>query len=803
MNPFPGLRPFETREAHLFFGRERQCDELLVRLANRRMVAVVGASGSGKSSLVRAGLIPALERGYLPSAGTTWRIAVCRPGADPLGNLSASLCACVGLAESEAKRRAREIQTTLEDSSRGLVAAARSLLADDERLLLVVDQFEEVFRYRQLGGPAADERAADFVALLTSAAAASDANVWVVLTMRSDYLGDCVQFAGLPEALNDSQFLVPQMTRDQLKDAIEGPISVVGCRITPGLLQRLLHDVDVLAEPGTHRRNASPEPDPLPLLQHTLLRLWDVSAEARGGGQPIDLAHYESKSVGTLMNALDRHLEEAYGEIDDADGQRIVRRAFQRLTARDQRNRDVRQPTSFSELASVALGGREAAPDELGRVRTILGHFSQPGRSFLLFDRQDTVDIAHESLIRQWRRLADWVQEEATSRRLFTALADAADGWASERRVRSLYRGPELTEVLQWWKTQQPTAVWAGGDAERFTRARRFLRRSQTARWLGRLGAAAAALAIVALAGEYVYTQQQIAEQQGQIAQLLKQAERSSQRANEAEKQGEVAEAARLRAEAAQQRAAADRVTASSAATELEKVRQQLAEAEKGRAEATARVKQLQGELERRGGAPSAPTSAAQAPTSTAPAQSSTTPPGTVPQGPVSPPFVPGFPPSTAPSAAPSGGTRASSTAPAGTTPPARSSQPPPQPVVTAPQSSPGSQPPRSAGGNLVSVYREGVLACDLKDWPTCAAKMREALALQPFTPRLTIPMTGNRPAPYAPSSYLALALMSDALAHQRPCDAAAQQALSGAGAEQKTQSLASRVSDARQKCGF
>ncbi len=152
-NPFPGLRPFETDEYRLFFGREGQSDELLARLQRSRFLAVVGTSGSGKSSLIRAGLLPALRGGLMAGAGSGWRIAVMRPGGDPIGNLASEFAkenvlmqAGAGLPPSEAEA---VIDATLRTGSLGVVDVARQArLAEHEKLLIVVDQFEELFRFR-------------------------------------------------------------------------------------------------------------------------------------------------------------------------------------------------------------------------------------------------------------------------------------------------------------------------------------------------------------------------------------------------------------------------------------------------------------------------------------------------------------------------------------------------------------------------------------------------------------------------------------------------------------------------------
>ncbi len=170
-NPFPGLRPFEPHESTLFFGREDQCDDLLTRLGRRRLVAVVGMSGSGKSSLVRAGLLPALDRGYLPSAGSSWHIAIFRPGSDPVANLTRGLAERRLPGGGAAGESPDEIRALLDASSLGLAAVARRLLQDTgDSLLVVADQFEELFRFGRIAkSDGAVERAAACVDLLLNA----------------------------------------------------------------------------------------------------------------------------------------------------------------------------------------------------------------------------------------------------------------------------------------------------------------------------------------------------------------------------------------------------------------------------------------------------------------------------------------------------------------------------------------------------------------------------------------------------------------------------------------------------------
>jgi hypothetical protein len=518
--PFPGLRSFRPEEAHLFFGRDDQCDQLLARLERRRLVAVVGRSGSGKSSLVLAGLIPALERGYLPSAGSSWQIAVVRPGSRPIANLARALATSRvrGVAIS---RSAEEVAALLDASSLGIAAFAQRMAAEggDDSLLVVVDQFEELFTFRRSDRTAAaDEEVAGFVQLLLSAVHQDAVPVYVVLTMRSDYLGDCAEFTGLPEALNDSQFLVPRLTRDQLRDVIECPMAVGGAHPAPRLVQRLLHDLESLSR-GTRGigRRADADHDQLPLLQHVLMRVWDVSAADRSAGASVDLRHYEDPIVGTIDHALDRHAEEAYASLGSDRERGLARKVFKRLAERDSNAREVRNPTALEELGAFALGKPRQTIDEddLQTVRKVIAKFSDDRRDFLVINEQLDVDVSHESFIRQWSRYQTWLDEEARARRIYRALADAAGEWRNNER--SLYRGRELDGARQWWRSDAPTAEWAERYGGGFALADTYLRRSVWRRMLVAGTVTLAGVLIVGLAIGILIVQRNAARGEAQL----------------------------------------------------------------------------------------------------------------------------------------------------------------------------------------------------------------------------------------------------------------------------------------------
>ena len=442
-NPFPGLRPFETEEYRLFFGREGQSDELLERLARTRFLAVVGTSGSGKSSLVRAGLLPAMRGGLMVGAGSRWRIAVMRPGYDPIANLACALAekgvlpeAGGGLDGAEAEA---VIEATLRRGSLGLVDAVRQArLSSHDNLLVVVDQFEELFRFRAArAGTGTGDDAAAFVKLLLEAARQREFPIYVVLTMRSDFLGDCAQFQGLPEAINDGQYLIPRMTRDERRVAITGPVAVARGRLTEPLVNRLLNDV-------------GDNPDQLPILQHALMRTWDFWKQNRLDGEPIGVSHYEA--IGTMSDALSHHADEAWGELDERQ-QQIGERMFKALTEKGADNREIRRPARLAEICAIV----EATQEEVAAVIEV---FRREGRSFLMppggvrLDADTIIDISHESLIRNWERLRQWVNEEAEAARMYRRLAYATEAG-------SYISGAFLDTALDWREQQRPNAAWA------------------------------------------------------------------------------------------------------------------------------------------------------------------------------------------------------------------------------------------------------------------------------------------------------------------------------------------------------
>ena len=428
--PYIGLRYFQGEDAHLYFGRDEHVAELLDRLATQRFVAVLGSSGSGKSSLVRAGLLPELRSGMIPAAGPTWKVIEFRPGRAPLGELGRAFRSECGVENAEA---------LVEEGSLGIVSTVASAeFASDTNVLIIADQFEEVFTFQreEAGagrGDAAREQCQALARRLIDSAAHRAARIYVLVVMRSDYLGDCAQFPDLPERMSEGMYLVPRLRRDQLQEAIAAP---VGGAIEPAVVQRLLSEV-------------GGDPDQLPRLQHLLARMWQ-SAE---GGR-LTMQHYTE--AGGWEGALDAHLEDLYRNLN-AQQQGTGRRVFQHLSALD-RGRAVRRRTDREDLERVC---GPATP-------SVVDVFREAG---FLLAQSNPVDITHECVLRGWRRLREWIAEEDRARLFYRELVDR------QSRPGRLH-GNDLRQVKAQREAGRFDAEWANryGTQEEFHAVERYVR---------------------------------------------------------------------------------------------------------------------------------------------------------------------------------------------------------------------------------------------------------------------------------------------------------------------------------------
>ncbi len=464
-NPFPGLRSFEENEDLLFFGREKQVVELVKKLRQEKFLAVIGSSGSGKSSLVKSGLIPSLHSGFMSGAGSNWKICTFRPGNNPIGNMAKAIVEN-DILYSDIKTEEDRFtftsitESTLRRSSNGLVETYKQSGIDiKNNLLILVDQFEEIFRFSKIEKDAKEGKrdSIAFINLLLRASEQKEYPIYVVFTMRSDFLGDCTAFRGLPEAINEGQYLVPRMTREERREAITGPVAVGGATITPQLLNQLLNDV-------------GDNPDQLPILQHALMRTWNVWVAKNKPDSPIDIAEYEE--IGTMTNALSQHAEEAFNELDTERKKQICESLFKSLTDRGSDSRGIRRPTKLNEICKLSNANKK-------EVIEVINIFRDTGRSFLMppieveINEETIIDISHESLMRCWSRLINWVEEENQSSEIYLRLCEAANLY--ELGKGGLWRDPELQLAWKWKEEAKPNLTWASRYNNYFDKAMLYL----------------------------------------------------------------------------------------------------------------------------------------------------------------------------------------------------------------------------------------------------------------------------------------------------------------------------------------
>lgn len=475
-NPFPGLRPFNTGEEHLFFGREKQTDDMIDQLSDNRFLAVIGSSGSGKSSLVNCGLKFALHAGLMTTAGPAWRIAQCRPGSHPVDSLALALSkdhVLFDAYDDDAMPLKDIVDANLRMSKLGIIDLyEQARLPQGTNLLIVIDQFEELFRFTDTGhqispassgkaGAQAREENTAFVNLLLEASRQTQYPIYIIITMRSDFLGDCTSYDGLAEAINQGQYLVPRLNREERRNAIAAPVEVSGKPVDPLLLTRLVND-------------SGDDPDQLSILQHALNRIWANSSSDDQNASGLSLKHYQS--IGSIDRALDLHAEEAFAELKAPHQQRICERLFKALTNKSTDSRGIRRPTKFATL--MALTG--ANKNEL---TTVIDTFRQPSRSFLMppvsepLEPDTTVDISHESLMRMWRRLNRWADQEAASTQIYQRLAETSKLHGAGKA--GLWRDPDLQLALEWRMNTEPNSVWASRIAPGYHQAMAFLDESR------------------------------------------------------------------------------------------------------------------------------------------------------------------------------------------------------------------------------------------------------------------------------------------------------------------------------------
>jgi WD40 repeat protein len=459
-NPFPGLRPFAPEESDLFFGRTGESEEVMQKLLNNRFITVIGASGSGKSSLIYCGVLPRVRK-IEAIEGKAWTIISFRPGNDPFGNLADAMADSLDPAGGKNEIR-EKISREMSQSPEGITEVVREQFSGNgAKVLLVVDQFEELFRYSSLGHSDSSHAAtAKFVDCLVSSVTQTAVNVFTIITMRSDFIGECAHYQGLTQLINNSNYLVPHMGTENYREAIEGPVNYAGARIDPKLVDILLKDI-------------GDRTDQLPVLQHAMMRTWSRWQELDDPGRPVDKTDYDS--VGTMSDAMSLHANEAFEELS-IRGREICEIMFKTITEKGSDNKGLRHPSPVAEIKSIAGCTGEELFEVIDKFRITSRSFITPRQNVPLAE-DSIIDLSHESLMRLWDRLREWVDEEAASVQMYLRLSEASAMYQQGKT--SLWRPPDLQLAINWRDKHKPTLAWAERYNPAFERAMVYLRTSE------------------------------------------------------------------------------------------------------------------------------------------------------------------------------------------------------------------------------------------------------------------------------------------------------------------------------------
>ncbi len=413
--PYQGLEAFGKEQARFFFGREKVVQLLMEKLGQANFVPIIGASGSGKSSVVRAGLIPQLEK-------NGWRVLeLILPGVEPLAELKRTLTKLFGRTE------VREVYSLIDtDGLRPVIER----LSGSERLLLVVDQFEEVFTVCSK-----EEERRHFIDLLTQVAEIPDSRLAIVTTMRADFLEPCLSYESLTQLIQDEAVYMPPLVGAELEEAIATPAKLQGYSFEKGLLGEILQDVG--KEKGC-----------LPLLQFALTELWEQRDR-----QTYQLKVAEYKQLGGVIGALNRHAEQIYESFQEQQ-QYWVKRILLKLLRTSVEAKDTRQRQTKTKLLAITDDNSLNDPcisdilDQLVQGRLLTTNQELEGEA--------SVDLAHEALMDGWKRFVKWREESQKQRRLIDRIEDAHQEWLKNPQDENLMMGGLLNQSREYWPALEP-----------------------------------------------------------------------------------------------------------------------------------------------------------------------------------------------------------------------------------------------------------------------------------------------------------------------------------------------------------
>lgn len=452
-NPFPGSRPFFSAEDQLFFGRDQAVSELLEMLLQKRFVALVGPTASGKTSLIQSGIIPAL----LSDMKEEWVPVYIRPGRRPMESLVRGFQRVFSKNISES-----DVHSFLGSSkSIGDFLIEKGL--SNYHYFLVVDQFEELFTWplavkKRKSGKNPETH--QFIIHLMRLVEEEKPRIFLMLGIKSDFLDYCSKYPELTEQLNRNKYQVPIMTRDDLSEAILEPFRVAGATVESGFDEYLLNDLEDV------------EPH-LPMLQYALKQTWDHWIGRKNREQPVTLEDY--KANGAIRNRLNRDLEDLYQSLEFYQKE-ICERIFKTIAFKTGRQEVYSRRTALGNISRIARC-------TVDRVVEVVEIFDKAGHPFLGYQHaaplssESRIELSHETLITIWDRLNQWVDEEGESIRMYMKLSKASSLYQQGKGA--LLEVSELQKAIDWKKQHNPTPTWGIQFDPAFERAIVFLNTSE------------------------------------------------------------------------------------------------------------------------------------------------------------------------------------------------------------------------------------------------------------------------------------------------------------------------------------
>lgn len=455
--PFPGMRPYRRDENAIFSGREREIAEIMKKLLDNRFVAVIGAGGSGKTSVMMCGVIPSLT-----GESGKWRVMTLSPGRDPVGSLAEAIAGLAG----EKKFNAGNIITiteTLKNNPGSFSGITDDILEKDERLLVVVDQFEEIFRFsRESTGQIPGKDSEIFVSLLLNSIIRENGRVYLAVVIGSPWISDCTRFPNFAEAviINRSSVIISALPKESIGKVIIQPLSFAGIKADPELVSRIISE-------------AAGYSGQLPVLQNTLrhtLLNWQKNGDF---SKPLSVADFEE--AGTFSGSVEKHAEEIFSDLDRNE-KYLCEKIFRALTVKGPGGEYQRKPSTSRYIMEVAGCSREKLAEVVEKL--------SGGEANLISctgdrntDPDSVLDIRYNELLLYWKRLRSWADEEDNSVRTYKQLAALASLYQQGKT--GLLKQPELQRFSVWAVNEKPVLQWAVHHDPAFERVMVYLRASE------------------------------------------------------------------------------------------------------------------------------------------------------------------------------------------------------------------------------------------------------------------------------------------------------------------------------------